>query len=157
MRMLHIRNAPDASAAISPLHEDSPGAAASGRQRKQAGSLAPIPVSLFCPTRTTFTTSHYLQLPLPQKLPSLALHPAYQLDRGSVRHHQLSRTRNGRQCMDGSRLVKAMPPSRRRSSHALAELLRWKRIRDRSFEDPPDRREFPLAEAPTTFVLRTII
>jgi hypothetical protein len=52
----------------------------------------------FCPTRTTFTTSHYLQLPLPPKLLSLALHSACQLDRGSVRH-QLSRTRNGRQCV----------------------------------------------------------
>jgi hypothetical protein len=53
-----------------------------------------------------------------------------------------------------SRLPEAICPSPECSAHTLAEFLRCKRGPDRSFEDPPDRREFPLAEAPTTFVDR---
>jgi hypothetical protein len=141
MRMLHIRN-------MHQMHRRR--SAHCMRTIPRGRALSRLPPG-FCPTRTTPTTSHYLQLPLPHTLLSLALHPACQLDRGSVRHHQLSRTRNGRQCGCGSCLVRAMPPARTCSSHALAESLRCKRSRDRSFEDPPDRREFPLAAAPTTF------
>jgi hypothetical protein len=85
MRMLHIRNMHQlASAAISPLHEDSPARPRLVGSRKPGADhlVARLP-PVFCPTCTTPTTCHYHQLPSGTHL-SLALRSACQLDRGSV-------------------------------------------------------------------------
>jgi hypothetical protein len=151
MRMLHIRN-------MHQMHRRRSAhcmrTVPRGRVWWEAGSLAPIPVSSTTRSLPYFTTSHYFPL-LATSTTShavvIGLRPACQLDRGSVPTPTFQNTKRSSVHVRISSsesdfsVVQVLEP-------CLAEFLRCKRIRDRSFEDPLDRREFPLAEASTTFV-----
>ena len=132
-----------------------------GRVWWEAGSLAPITVSSTTRFLPYLYYAHYFPL-LSSSTPTIALvigpplglpaRPGKRPDRcdsqASLPTFQNTKRPSVR------RLVKAFFSVVQVLEPPLAEPLRCKRCRDRSFEDPPDRREFPLAEAPTTFVDR---